>query len=134
MGLKKSNLGALARLDDFLMSPLNQGHSRSAPGYAYGISQGIIEDDSQSELHPEANISQTHTPRNCGPNDAFDMVTRVHEEVAYCSHGTPSGKQKKNSFTCQPQFCSRTHLRLLKQTKFCWPFSCWQTTPILQNF
>ena len=37
---------------------------------------------------------------------AHDMVTGVHEEVIYCSPSTSSGKQKKNRFTSQPQFCS----------------------------
>ena len=42
-------LGALARLDDFLMSPLIQGHSGTAPETsqnAFGTSQGTNEDDS----------------------------------------------------------------------------------------
>ena len=33
-------------------------------------------------------------------------LTRVHEEVTYCSPSTSSGKQKKNRSTSQPQFCS----------------------------
>ena len=44
-------LGALARLDDFLMNPLNQGHSGTAPETSrnvFSISQGTNEDDSQS--------------------------------------------------------------------------------------
>ena len=42
-------LGALARLDDFLMNPLLQGHSATAPETsrnALSTSQGINEDDS----------------------------------------------------------------------------------------
>ena len=34
------------------------------------------------------------------------MVTRVHEEIPYCSPGTPSGKQKKARSISQPQFRS----------------------------
>ena len=34
------------------------------------------------------------------------MVTRVHEEITYCSPSTSSGKQKKNRFTSQLQFRS----------------------------
>ena len=44
-------LGALSRLDDFLMSPLIQGHSETAPETsrnAFGTKQGTNEDDSQS--------------------------------------------------------------------------------------
>ena len=42
-------LGALARLDDFLTNPLNQGHSETAPETfrnVLSISQGTNEDDS----------------------------------------------------------------------------------------
>ena len=50
-------LGALAQLDDFLMNPLIQGHSGTAPetsGNVISMNQGTIEDDSQSDHHPEA--------------------------------------------------------------------------------
>ena len=33
-------------------------------------------------------------------------MTRVHEEVTYCSPSTSSGKQKQNRSTSQPQFRS----------------------------
>ena len=52
-------LGALARLDDFLMNPLIQGHSGTTPETsrnALSTSQGTNEDDSQSDPHPEAGI------------------------------------------------------------------------------
>ena len=52
-------LGALARLDDFLMNPLIQGHSGTPPETsrnAFRTSQGTNEDDSQSDPHPEAGI------------------------------------------------------------------------------
>ena len=35
-----------------------------------------------------------------------NMVTRVHEQVTYCSPSTSSGKQKKNHSTSQPHFRS----------------------------
>ena len=50
-------LGALARLDDFLMNPLLQGHSGITPETSrnvLSIKQGTNEDDSQSDPHPEA--------------------------------------------------------------------------------
>ena len=52
-------LGALARPDDFLMNPLLQGHSGTTPATSqnlFGINQGTIEDDSQSDRHPEAGL------------------------------------------------------------------------------
>ena len=52
-------LGALARLDDFLMNPLLQGHSGTTPETSrnmFSINQGTNEDDSQSNPHPEAGL------------------------------------------------------------------------------
>ena len=116
-------LGALARLDDFLMNPLLQGHSGNTPetsGNASKTNQGTNEDDPQSDPHPEASIFSSQTIRNSGQETCCDMVTGVtdqirsqrdmptgsHEEVMYCSPGTSSGKQKKNRSTSQPQFRS----------------------------
>ena len=62
-------LGALARLDDFLMIPLIQGYSGTAPGTsrnAFGTNQGTNEDDSQSDPHPEAGIFRSQTAQNSG--------------------------------------------------------------------
>ena len=52
-------LGALARLDYFLMNPLLQGHSGTTPEpsrNALSTSQGTNEDDSQYDPHPEAGL------------------------------------------------------------------------------
>ena len=52
-------LGALARLDDYLMNPLLQGHSgatREASRNPLSTSQGTNEDDSQNDHHPEASL------------------------------------------------------------------------------
>ena len=102
-------LGALARLDDFLMNPLIQGHSGTVPETSrnvFSINQGINEDDSQSNLHPETGLLNNQMTQNAGPEDSQDMVTGVHEEVTYCSPSTSSGKRKKNHSTSQPQFRS----------------------------
>ena len=142
-------LCALARLDDFLMNPLIQGHSGTAPQMSrkeFSVNQGTNEDDSQSEPHPEAGLFHNHMTRNSDPEDGHDMVTGVqkerpyghdmvtgvHEEVTNCSPSTSSGKQKRT--TSQPQFRSENTLRRLKQSKSFWPFSSWQITTILQIF
>ena len=68
-------LGSLSRLDDFLMNPLIQGNSRTAPETswnAYGTNQGTNEDDSQSCPHPEASLLQSQTTRNFGLEDGHD--------------------------------------------------------------
>ena len=129
-------LGALARLDDFLMNPLLPGYSGATPepsGSALRNNQGTNEDDSQNDPHPEAGLFHGQSTRNAGLEDERDMVTgvqrervyerdmvtgvterignyhdttAVHEEVTYCSPSTSSGKQKKNRSTSQPQFRS----------------------------
>ena len=68
-------IGALAHLDDFLMNPLIQGHSGTAPetsGNAFSTSQGTNQDDSQSDPHPEAGIFHNQTTQNSGPEDGHD--------------------------------------------------------------
>ena len=124
-------IGALARLDDFLMNPLLQGHSGTTPETSrnvFSINQGANEDDSQSDPHPEAGlltsgredrhdmatgvqrVSAAGQDMVTGVTEQIrcqqDMVTGVHEEVTYCSPSTSSGKQKKNRSTSQPQFRS----------------------------
>ena len=68
-------LGALARLDDFLMNPLIQCHSGTAPETsrnAFSVNQGTNEDDSQSNPHPEAGLFHNQTTWNADPEDGHD--------------------------------------------------------------
>ena len=70
-------LGALARLDDFLMNPLLQGHSWTTTETSrnvFSINQGTNEDDSQSDTHPEAGLLTS------GREDRHDMATGVQRE------------------------------------------------------
>ena len=69
---KKRILGALARLDPFLMNQLIQGHSGTTPEMsrnAFSTNEGTNEDDSQSDPHPEAGIFGNQTMQNSGPED-----------------------------------------------------------------
>ena len=110
-------LGALARLDDFLMNPLPQGHSVITPETSrnmFSIHQGTNEDDSQSNPHPEVGLltsgrEDRHdmaTGVQRESVDSCDMVTAVQQEVTCCSPSTSSVKQKKNHSTSQTQFRS----------------------------
>ena len=68
-------LGALARLDDFLMNPLLQGHSGTTPEpsrNALSTSQGTNEDDSQNDPHPEAGLFYGQMTQNSGPEHGHD--------------------------------------------------------------
>ena len=68
-------LGGVCRIDEFLLQPLIQGHSGSTPETsrnALGTNQGTNGVKSQSNLHPEASISQSQTTRNSGPEDGYE--------------------------------------------------------------
>ena len=69
-------LGALARLDDFLMNPLLQGHSGTTPEAsrnALSTSQGTNGDDSQNDSHPEAGFFHRQVMlQNSGPGDGHN--------------------------------------------------------------
>ena len=70
-------LGALARLDDFLMNPLLPGHSGTTPEpsrNALNTSQGTNEeeDDSQNDPRPEAGLFHGQITQNSGPEDGHD--------------------------------------------------------------
>ena len=70
-------LGALARLDDFLMNPLLQGHPGTTPETSrnvFSINQVTNEDDSQSDPHPEAGLLTS------GWGDRHDMAAGVQRE------------------------------------------------------
>ena len=77
-------LGALARLDDFLMNPLLPGHSGTTPEpsqHALNTGQGTNEDDSQNDLRPEAGLFHGQMTQNSGPEERHDMVTGVTEDL-----------------------------------------------------
>ena len=70
-------LGALARLDDFLMNPLLPGYSGATPEPTRSVlrnNQGTNEDDSQNDPHPEAGLFHSQSARNAGPEDDRDII------------------------------------------------------------
>ena len=115
-------IGALARLDDFLINPILQGHSGTTPEpsrNALSTSQGTNEKMNQEEIRngPDMVTGGSEEVRNghdmvtgvqkeslCGHDmvagateqsrNCHDM-TGIYEEVTYCSPSTFSGKQKK---------------------------------------
>ena len=88
-------LGALARRDDFLMNPLIQGYSGTAPETSrnvFSINQGTNEDDSQSNSHPEAGLFNNRKTQNSGPEDGHYMVTGVQRESLRPRYGNRSNR------------------------------------------
>ena len=93
-------LGKLSCLDDFLMNPLIQAHSGTAPETsrkAYGTNQGTNEDDFQSHLHPEAGIFQSQTTHNSGPEDGHNMVPGFRKE-SLSGHDVVTGVHKETPY------------------------------------
>ena len=93
-------LGALARLDDFLMNPLLPGYSGATPEptrNALSNNQGTNEDDSQNDPHPEAGLFHGQGTRNTGPEDGHDMVTGVHRERVY-GHDMVTGVHRERVY------------------------------------
>ena len=88
-------LGALVRLDDFLMNPLLQDHSGTTPETSrnvFSINQGANEDDSQSDPHPEAGLLTS------GREDRHDMATGVQRESTQAHDKCTSIHGKTNSW------------------------------------
>ena len=125
-------LGALSKLDEFLLNQQIRTHSGTVPETFRNTNadnQGTNE-DSTSDPHPEAGFFRSQTTENSGQKigpymvtgaterhdmvtgiteevrNGRDMVTTVQEEIPYCSSGISSGKQKKARSTSQPQFRS----------------------------
>ena len=79
-------LGALSKLDEFLLNPQITTHSGTVPVTFRNTNvenQGTNKDDSQSDLHPAAGIFRGQTTPNSGPKDCRDMVTGVQGEIRY---------------------------------------------------
>ena len=112
-------LGALARLDDFVMNPLFQGLSGSVPQTsqnALSTNQGTTVDDSQSDLQPEAGVFHNQMTQDSGQK----LVTTWWQEFTRKSHTAPPvnflGSRKRTNLPGSPNFEVGITLRQLKQT------------------
>ena len=84
---EKCVLGVFARLDDFLLNPLLQGHSGTtaeASRNALSTSQGTNEDDSQNDPHPEAGFFHSQMMQNSGPEYGRDNNQSIYSAKARC--------------------------------------------------
>ena len=83
---KSRILGALSKLDEFLLNQSMWTHSSTVPGTFRNTNvenQGTNEDNSQSDPHPEAGIFCSQITQNSGPEVAGDIVTGVQGEIRY---------------------------------------------------
>ena len=79
-------LGALARLDDFLVNPLIQGHSGTTLETSrniFSIDQGTNEDDFQSNPLPEAGLFNNQMAQNSGPEDGHALKMRFLNNLIF---------------------------------------------------
>ena len=70
-------LGALSKLDEFLLNPQIRTHSETVPGTFRNTkveNERTHEDDSQSDPHLEAGIFRGQTTQNFGPKDCRDST------------------------------------------------------------
>ena len=71
-------LGALSKLDDFLLNPQIRTHSGTVPGTFRNTSvenQGTNEHDFHVDPHPEAGIFSSQITQNSGPEVGHDRYT-----------------------------------------------------------
>ena len=110
-------LGALSKLDEFLLNPQVRTCSVAAPGTSRSSNlenQGTNEDRPSDDPGPEVEFSSPTSGAETDPHMVTGvtrefrphMTTETQEEIPYCSTSTSSGKQKKARSTSQPQFRS----------------------------
>ena len=83
-------LGALSKLDKFLLNPLIRTHSETVRGTFRNTNvenQGTNEDDSQSDPHPEAGIFRSQTTQNSAPEETKKIFFAMQE--AKCWNNLP---------------------------------------------
>ena len=71
-------LGALSKIDEFLLNPQIRTHSGSVPVTFRNTNvenQGTNEDDSKSHPHPTAGLFRSQTAQNSGPEVGHDIIT-----------------------------------------------------------
>ena len=95
-------LGALARLDDFLMNPLLPGRSGTTPEpsrNALNTSQGTNEDDSQKDPHPEVDPTQGPDTSEPTSSDLFHSCSWNIREQQLRKPGTHWGSFLRRSLS-----------------------------------
>ena len=112
-------LGALSKLDEFLLNPQVRTCSVVAPGTSRSNNlenQGTNEDRLSDDPGPEVEFASPISGAETNPHmvtgvtrevrQRRHMALETQEEIPYCSTSTSSGKQKKARSTSQPQFRS----------------------------
>ena len=129
-------LGALALLDVFLMNPLIQSHSRTAPERSQNASSTS---QSSNKTTPRV-IVILNQPSSTGrwrKTVAQKIATTWWQEFTKNSHTAPPihihESKKRTALPVNRNSAVKTTLQRLKQTNNWWPFSSVQTTTTLQS-
>ena len=88
-------LGALTRLEDFLMNPLIQAHSGTAPEMSRNVfsrSQGTNEDDSQRNPHPEECLFNNQMTQSSGRDTTSCQFFQIFRQTLSFWTATNHGK------------------------------------------
>ena len=137
-------LGALSKLDEFLLNP----QVRTCSVAAHGTSRNSNSEN--RETHGDRSLNDSdpevgYFPHHSGQLNSPEAKTNSHmvtEDYSHLVTGNYSQKfptaplllRQANRRRRAPQvnhnFAVRIPLRQLRQTRFCWPFSNWQRTPI----
>ena len=112
-------LGALSKLDEFLLNPQVRTCSAAVPGTSRSSNlenQGTNEDRPSDDPGPEVEFSSPLSGAETDPHMVTGvtreirqhphMTMETQEEIPYCSASTSSGRQKKVRSTSQPQLRS----------------------------
>ena len=82
-------LGALSKLDKFLLNHQIRTHSGTVPGTFRNTNvenQGTNEEDSQSYPHPEADIIRSQTTQNYGPEAGHDKNRHAEDKQSIATY------------------------------------------------
>ena len=136
-------LGALSKLDEFLLNPQVRTCSVAVPGTSRSSNlenQGTNEDRPSDDPGPEVEFSSPLSGAEADPHMVTGvtresrqhphMTMETQEEIPYCSTSTSSGKKRRCAPRVSHNSAVRTPLRHLRQTRFCWPLNNGQRTVI----
>ena len=146
-------LGALSKLDEFLLNPQVRTCSVAVPGTSRNTNWENREttgDRSSVNPYPEVGYFSHHSGQLNSPESETNphmvtgaaekfrqhphMMTATQEEIPYCSPTTSSCKQKKEPSTNQSQFRSKnTHATIEKDQNF-WALQQLATNSNSANF
>ena len=88
-------LGALSKLDEFLLNQQIWTHSETVRGTFRNTNvetQGTNEDDSQSDPHPEAGIFRSQITQNSGPEVPYDRYRGTKDVLLRANGCTPDAR------------------------------------------